>query len=212
MSRRFAIFALALATVAASAVISNQGLAQTGRDNDKWIGPPANLPSPNRHRPSRTNNLNFLFEALKIAPDEASAKAIEERIWAIWLTSGSDTCSLLMTRAKAEIDAENLDKAIAFLDAIVELRPDYVEAWNRRATVFYMKKEYGHAISDIGQVLKREPRHFGALAGLGTILQDIGDDKHALEAYRGALAVDPHLEGIADKVKTLTEKVEGEDI
>ena len=57
----------------------------------------------------------------------------------------------------------------------------------------------------------REPRHFGALSGLGLILQEIGDDKHALEAYRRALAIDPHLENIDEIVKTLREKVEGRD-
>ncbi len=60
--------------------------------------------------------------------------------------------------------------------------------------------------------MAREPRHFGALSGLGLMLQDIGDDKHALEAYRKALAIDPHLENIPDAVKTLTDKVEGRDI
>ena len=64
-------------------------------------------------------------------------------------------------------------------------------------------------VADIAEVLAREPRHFGALSGLGMILQEIGDDKHALEAYRKALAVDPHLDNVPDVVKTLTEKVEG---
>jgi Flp pilus assembly protein TadD len=75
-----------------------------------------------------------------------------------------------------------------------------------------MQKDYGHALADIREVLVREPRHFGALSGLGLILQEIGDDKHALEAYRRALAVDPHLEHIGESVKTLREKVEGRDI
>jgi tetratricopeptide (TPR) repeat protein len=117
-----------------------------------------------------------------------------------------------MSRVKTAVDAEKLDLAVQLLDAVVELKPDYVEAWNRRATIFYMKKQYGQALLDIRQVLVREPRHFGALAGLGTILQDLGEEKPALEAFRRALAVDPHLEGIAEKVKTLTEKVEGRDI
>ena len=75
-----------------------------------------------------------------------------------------------------------------------------------------MKKDFGHALRDIREVLAREPRHFGALSGLGMILQEIGDDKHALEAFRRALAVHPHLERIPDLVKKLTEKVEGRDI
>ena len=75
-----------------------------------------------------------------------------------------------------------------------------------------MKKDYGRALADIREVLKREPRHFGALSGFGLILQDIGDDKQALEVYRRALAVYPRLQRIPDVVKTLQEKVEGRDI
>ena len=163
-------------------------------------------------RGERTYNLDTLFEALKIAPDEASAKVIEDRIWALWMVSGSDTCNLLMGRAKAAADGKDYPLAIKLLDAVVELRPDYAEGWNRRATVYYLQKDYAHSLADIREVLAREPRHFGALSGLGAILQEIGDDKHALEAYRRALAIDPHLERVGDVVKTLTEKVEGRAI
>ena len=152
-----------------------------------------------------TNNLDTLFSALKIAPDEASSKAIEERIWALWLISGSDTCNLLMARAKAATDAKDYDLALKLLDAIVEIKPDYVEGWNRRATIYYLKDDYAHAIADIGEVLAREPRHFGALSGLGQMLQEIGDDKDALEAYRKALVIDPHLEHIPEHVQTKRE-------
>src|SRR5262249_16504436 len=148
----------------------------------------------------------------KVAPDEASAKNIEDRIWALWLVSGSDTCNLLMTRVKTAVDAEKYDLAIRLLDAIIEIRPKYVEAWNRRATVFFLKKDYGSALADLRQVLAREPRHFGALAGLGAIMQDIGDEKNALDAYRRALDIDPPLKGSADKVKPLPSKVEGRPI
>jgi tetratricopeptide (TPR) repeat protein len=158
------------------------------------------------------NNLDTLFEALKIAPDEDSAKAIEQRIWAVWTVSGSDTCNLLMARVKAATDAKDYDLALKLLDAVVEIKPDYVEGWNQRATIYYLKDDYAHAIADIGQVLKREPRHFGALSGLGVILQEIGDDKDALKAYRDALKIDPHLENIPDTVKELSIKVEGRDI
>jgi|SRR5689334_6659341 len=174
------------------------------------VEPPANPPK--LRRGDRMHNIDFLFGALKAAPDETSAKSIEERIWALWLVSGSDTCNLLMTRAKQAIDGEKYDVALRLLDAIIEIRPSYVEAWNRRATVFFLKKDYGHALADLRQVLAREPRHFAALAGLGAIMQDVGDDKGALDAYRRALAIDPHLKGVSDKVKTLVDKVEGRDI
>ncbi len=138
--------------------------------------------------------------------------AIENRIWAAWIESGSDTCDLLMTRVKDAIEDKDYDLAIRLLDSIIAIRPGYVEAWNQRATVYYLKDDYPHAIADIAEVLAREPRRFGALAGLGLMLQDIGDDKDALDAYRKALAIDPHLENIPDVVKTLSEKVEGRNI
>lgn len=75
-----------------------------------------------------------------------------------------------------------------------------------------MKKDYGRALADIREVLKREPRHFGALAGFGLIMQDIGDDKQALEVYRRVLTLYPRMERIPDLVKTLQSKVEGRDI
>ena len=124
----------------------------------------------------------------------------------------SDTAALLMSRAKAALDAKNADVALKLLDALIKLRPDYVEAWNRRATIYYLQNDYGRSLSDIEQVLSREPRHFGALAGLGMIMQELGDDKRALDAFRKALAVNPHLERVPDLVKALTEKVEGRDI
>src|SRR3981081_975653 len=203
--------ALALALYAAAAQAapnsspSQSPLDKPGRKD--LVEPPSNAP-----RGARVRNREFLFGALKAAPDDASAKHIEDRIWALWLASGSDTCNLLMTRVKTAVDAENYDLAIRLLDAIIELRPKYVEAWNRRATVFFLKKDYGSAIADLRQVLTREPRHFGALSGLGAMLQDIGDEKDALEAYRRALAVHPRLSALTEKVKGLVEKVEGRDI
>jgi tetratricopeptide (TPR) repeat protein len=160
----------------------------------------------------RGKGLDFLFGALKAAPDGASAKHVEARIWAIWMQTPSDTAALLMIRAKTAMDAQQTDVALKLLDAIVKLRPDYTEAWNRRATLYYLKNDYTRSLGDIQQVLAREPRHFGALAGLGMIMQDIGDDKRALEAFRKALAINPHLEKVPDLVKTLSEKVEGRDI
>jgi tetratricopeptide (TPR) repeat protein len=178
--------------------------------------PQAAIPQPPKQLPrvggDPTKNLDFLFGALKAAPDEESAKAIEERIWAVWVISRSDTANLLMTRVRSAVEQQDTDLAIQLLDAIIKIKPDYVEAWNRRATLYYMKKDYGHALADIREVLKREPRHFGALSGLGLILQDIGDDKQALEVYRRALAVYPRLQRVPDLVKSLSEKVEGRDI
>jgi tetratricopeptide (TPR) repeat protein len=207
MGPRFSLRLLRfLAGVAIGMSLALPAWAQ-GRGHE-WIEPPSDLPRGGDH----TYSLETLFEALKIAPDETTAKAIEDRIWAVWVVSGSDTCNLLMSRVKVATDAKDYDLAIKLLNAIIDIKPDYVEAWNRRATMYYLKNDYAHSIADLREVLAREPRHFGALSGLGLILQEIGDDKDALTAYRKALAIDPHLEHIPDVVKTLTEKVEGRDI
>ena len=186
---------------------------------DPHAAPPARqkkLPEPPSKLPKvgadKTRGLDFLFGALKVAPDETSAKHVEARIWAQWLQTPSDTAALLMMRSKAAMDAQQMDVALKLLDALVKLRPDWVEAWNRRATLYYLQNDYGHSLQDIQQVLIREPRHFGALAGLGMIMQDLGDDKRALDAFRKALAINPHMDKVPELVKTLTEKVEGRDI
>jgi tetratricopeptide (TPR) repeat protein len=196
--------------LAAALAIACTGWISTpaGAEPGSWIEPPAKVPK----RKPFSEDLEFLFGALKVAPDENSAKAIEQRIWAQWMVSPSDTANLLMVRVRTAIEAKDTDLAIRLLDGIVRIRPDYVEGWNRRATLYYMKKDYGRSLADIREVLRREPRHFGALAGLGLILQDIGDDKRALDAYRRALDVYPRLQRIPDVVKKLQEEVEGRDI
>jgi tetratricopeptide (TPR) repeat protein len=177
---------------------------------NKLPNPPDKLPK--APKGDRTRNVDFLFDALKAAPDADIAKQVENRIWAIWLASGSDTADLLMSRVKGAIEAKDTKLAVQLLDSIIEIKPNYIEAWNRRATLFFALKDYGRAMADIREVLNREPRHFGALAGLGMILEEVGEDKLALDAYRKALAVNPHMQKIPEQVKTLTEKVEGRDI
>ena len=205
---RMLMLASAIAAMTPVAALS-QDLGTRPRQQKKLPEAPAKLPKAGA---DKTRGLDFLFGALKAAPDEASAKHVEARIWAIWLQTPSDTTALLMTRAKAAVDAQNIDVAIKLLDAVVKLNPNYIEGWNRRATLYYLKNDYARSIQDIEQVLAREPRHFGALAGLGMIMQDLGDDKRALDAFRKALAVNPHLDKVPELVKTLSEKVEGRDI
>jgi tetratricopeptide (TPR) repeat protein len=205
-ARQFGLAILAAAVLAAPAPAlaqDNPGAAPRKKPPEA----PSKLP-----RPDKGRGLDFLFGALKAAPDEASAKHVEARIWAIWMQTPSDTAALLMVRAKVAMDAQQADVALKLLDATIKLRPDYVEAWNRRATLYYLKNDYARSLADIQQVLIREPRHFGALAGLGMIMQDLGDDKRALDAFRKALAINPHLEKVPELVKTLSEKVEGRDI
>jgi tetratricopeptide (TPR) repeat protein len=211
LRRVAAVAALAVAViVAAPACVPAWAQEDQDRQDNGWAQPPSDLPPVVRGGPM--SNLDTLFAALKVAPNEAVARAIESQIWAVWMISGSDTCNLLMVRVKAAIDTKDYDLAVKLLTDIIEIKPEYVEAWNERATVYYMQDDYAHAIADLGEVLAREPRHFGALSGLGLMLQELGDDKDALAAYRNALKVDPHLEHIPDAVKELSQKVEGRPI
>jgi tetratricopeptide (TPR) repeat protein len=215
MRHRFPSSGLAAILVAAG--VLSLAPARAWAQSDEAPGAADTLPNAPDKLPKpltgdRGRNIDFLFEALKAAPDAEIAKQVENRIWAIWLVSGSDTANLLMNRVKAALEAKDTKLAIQLLGSIIELKPDYIEAWNRRATLFFSMKDYGRAMADIREVLSREPRHFGALAGLGMILEEVGDDKQALEAYRKALAINPHMQKIPDLVKGLTEKVEGRDI
>ena len=197
--------ATTFAAAAFAAVLAAPALSQS----KGWIEPPSELP---KTFGEKMHDLDFLFGALKAAPDESSAKLIEHRIWAQWLISKSDTTNLLMSRVKKAVELKDLDLAMQLLDIVVELNPDYIEGWNRRATLHYMRKEFGQSLTDIRRVLALEPRHFGALTGLGLILREVGEEKQALKAFRKALEVNPHLERVPDMVKSLADKIDGRDI
>lgn len=211
MSRRLPIgrfAALALAGVFALAVVP----AASGQAARPKPAERADEATPGPGPADRSNNLDFLFGALKAAPDADSARAVESRIVALWTVSGSDTADLLMTRVKKAIEGKDVALGLELLDALLEFRPEYIEAWNRRATLHFINKNYIAAIEDLRQVLAREPRHFGALVGLGMILQELEDEKFALAAFRRALELHPHLPRVSELAKALEEKVEGRPI
>ncbi|MCL2713959.1 MAG: hypothetical protein FWD68_05040 [Alphaproteobacteria bacterium] len=209
MVLRFLSKRIACVALLAAAALGAPAWAQDDAPGKEKILPqaPEQLPKVDSAR-----NLDFLFAALKAAPDDATARSVEARIWALWLQTPSDTAALLMSRAKVAADAQNTAVAMELLDAVIRLRPDYTEAFNRRATLSYMKNDYSRAMADIEQVLIREPRHFAALTGLALIMEDLGDGKRALEAYRQALAINPHLEKVRERVRRLSEKIEGPNI
>jgi tetratricopeptide (TPR) repeat protein len=209
------VLALAIALVAPSH--AQQSPTQTpelqpppGVEPPQPVEPPADLPRPQRGDPAQ--NLDRLFAALKAAPTAESAKYIEGRIWAVWAARGGDTATLLMSRVRTAMAGKDYDLAIKLLTAVIDIKPDYVEAWNRRATLYFHKRDYTAAMADLRAVLAREPRHFGAWAGLGMILNDVGDERRALVAFRRAVDLYPRMERIPDLVKRLTDTVDGRDI
>jgi tetratricopeptide (TPR) repeat protein len=164
------------------------------------------------NRADRAARLDTLYEALAKAPNQAIAKIVETKIEALNLQSGSATADLLMLRVRSMIEAKDNKLAFELLDSIVAIAPNFTEAWSQRATLRYATKNIPGALADLRVVLAREPRHYGALTGLGVILQEIGENKRALEVFWRALAVDPYLDSVPDMVKKLEVEVEGRDI
>jgi tetratricopeptide (TPR) repeat protein len=160
---------------------------------------------------TREQRLERLFERLAKASSAEQAKSISNAIEAVWIRSGSDTVDLLMSRA-GQIQKKDNDAAIALLDRIIVLNPAYSEGWNKRATLLFIKKDYGASIRDIREVLLREPRHYGAWLGLARILEEFGAKKKSLEAYRKVLALNPKIEGIDKTMRSLAIEVEGREI
>jgi tetratricopeptide (TPR) repeat protein len=161
---------------------------------------------------SKTEQLDTLFQTLKSASSKESAKAAENSIWRLWLQSGSDTIDLLMSWAMKAMEAKDYAVALDFLDRVIMMRPDFAEGWNKRATVYFLLDDYSKSIADIGKTLALEPRHFGALSGLGMIMKELGEDKRAIEAYQKALAVDPNLDGVQKALDELQAKAAGKQI
>lgn len=155
--------------------------------------------------------LDDLFLRLKTA-EEAEAGRIETEIWIEWSKSGSPALDLLLQRGKDAMDLGDYPAAIEHFTAIIDQDPDFAEAWNARATAFYMEGEFGPSVSDIAQVLTRNPRHFGALSGLAMILEETGKPEKALEVYRAALAIHPYLQGAAEAVERLEKEAEGQEL
>jgi tetratricopeptide (TPR) repeat protein len=180
--------------------------------------PPAANPSTRETGPNvpaplpRDKQLDAFFETLKGSDGDAARRA-EDGIILIWMKSGSDTIDLMMGWALQAVEKKDYPAALDFLDRVISMKPDYAEGWNRRATVYYLTDKYGPAVADMERVLALEPRHFAALAGLGTILRELGDEKRALVAYREALKLDPHLDNVRKAIDDLTTKgVDGRDL
>ena len=161
---------------------------------------------------SKAEQLDALFQTLRTASSKEAATAAENGIWRLWLQSGSDTIDLLMNWAMKAMEAKDYATALDFLDRVVIMKPDFAEAWNKRATVYFLMDDYSKSIADIGKTLALEPRHFGALSGLGMIMREIGDEKRAIEAYQRALAVDPSLDGVQKALDELQAKSAGKQI
>lgn len=142
-------------------------------------------------------------------PENVHWQRTESDILREWSKSGSAAMDLLLKRGQEALEAGDTGAAIEHFTALTDRAPDFAEGWNARATAYFMAGLYGPSVHDIGQVLTLEPRHFGALSGLGAILAAIGDDEAALAAFRAARAIHPHRPDLDEAVKRLERTLEG---
>jgi tetratricopeptide (TPR) repeat protein len=160
---------------------------------------------------AQTAKLDDLFAQLLTATDEESQN-IEQEIWIEWSKSGSPAMDLLLERGRNAMAEGVTEVAIDHFTALIDHAPDFAEGWNARATAYYQAGQFGPSVADIGHVLTLNPRHFGALAGLGAIFEELERPQQALEVYRAALAIHPHQAGVLEAVERLQAQVQGQDL
>ena len=156
--------------------------------------------------------LDDLFVRLKEEGKDPDGRTIEAEILKRFHRSGSDTVDLLLQWGMQAMEEKEYPLALDVFDQVILLKPDFAEGWNKRATVYFLMNDYGPSVADIRQTLAIEPRHFGALAGFGMILRDIGKERQALGVFRKALDINPRLDNIAEAIEDLEESTAGDEI
>lgn len=150
----------------------------------------------------REARLDTLFAELK-EPDREDWEKIEDEIGRLWSRSGSPAMDLLLRRGSEAIETEDYAAAVEHLSALTELAPDFAEGWNARASAFFLMGEFSLSMADIEHVLALEPRHFGALSGLGFILEAMDRPEMALEAFEAAHTLNPHRPDVNEAITRL---------
>ena len=153
--------------------------------------------------------LTGLFKQLAAIDDAVQGRAIEGQIWEIWLESGRSDIDVLMQQGISAMATRNFDDALLLFDRIVEMAPEFAEGWNKRATVYFLRDELDASVRDVQRTLALEPRHFGALSGMGLIFMQIGDKEGALKAFEDVLNLYPSSESARFHVEHLRAAIGG---
>lgn len=131
----------------------------------------------------------------------------EQGLWLLWSRSGNADIDRLMASGVEAMQSGKFEESIGIFSEVISRRPDFAEGWNKRATAYFLAREYRKSIADCDQVLKRNPKHFGALSGLGQIYSALEEDDKALEWFRRALEVNPNMAGVELQIRILEGKV-----
>lgn len=156
--------------------------------------------------------LNDLFEQLQTVESQSAADEITDKIWSIWRQSPDEDINQMMKIGISAMQNARLVEAKKIFDDIVTKAPHFAEGWNKRATVYYFLREFEKSASDIRQTLLLEPRHFGAISGLGLIFIQLDYPESALETFKQALEIHPHLPGPKIQIKRLKEYLENDPV
>jgi len=158
--------------------------------------------------PDQTDQrLDELFLTLQNSDNESVLVETESTIWEIWYDSGMEEIDMMMALASEAVEAGQLAKAEAIYTRVIEQLPEFSEGWNRRATVRFYRKNYDDSLADIEQTLKLEPRHFGAIWGLGMILGSKQDFSRAILAFERLLEIKPNARDARPRIELLKQEL-----
>ena len=164
------------------------------------------------HADQTDPRLEPLFQELKNASDPNEVGAAEQAIWGIWMESGNEEVDQLLRQGSIYMQMQSFDAALSHFNAVIEAKPDFAEGWNKRATLYYLMGEYQRSIADCEKTLALEPRHFGALFGLGLLYTHLDDEPKAIDALERALKLHPHLQNVPEIIERLKAKLKSNEI
>ncbi|HWK54750.1 MAG TPA: tetratricopeptide repeat protein [Hyphomicrobiales bacterium] len=147
--------------------------------------------------------LGSLFDNLRNTRDPVAAAPIEARIWDLWFEHDNPDANRLMQLGLAQMNTNAPQAAVATFTQLIELEPEFAEAWNRRATLYYLLGDYAASKADVDQVLKLEPYHFAALSGLGLVHLALHEYFQARSAFNAALEINPSMQGVRENLRQL---------
>jgi tetratricopeptide (TPR) repeat protein len=147
--------------------------------------------------------LDTLFAKLQTATDPMAIQSLEGAIWEQWVMVPDGPQRELMMRGIAEMQQRQLKQSVETFSKLIEIAPDLSEAWNKRATAYWLLGNFPASLNDICETVKREPRHFGAYSGLGMIRAEMGEYPRAVAAFELAKKHNPHIVGIDDEIERL---------
>ena len=159
------------------------------------------------------NRIEILLDQLAYSPNPSDAGLIRREIWSLWLEGYIDkTKKTKIDEALYLFNAGKLEKANIAFSEIIELDPDYVEGWNKRATVKFLLGDFYGSLKDIEEVLKRQPRHFGAISGSGLIHIHNSDFLKAYKSYKRLIEIDPQNEDSKRFLPMLERRIYGKSL